>query len=111
VGTLSDLRTALAERLEKLLMANWTLQRIMDMVQELAGEPAGAYYNLSSRLKVLNSAQQEMFRLVRGRVEAQNEENLEGEVHFNLRGKSLNGGQRGQRTQRFRDALCGQIAN
>jgi len=46
-------------------MANWTVQEIMDMVQELVGEPAGSYYNLSTRLKMLNSAQREMVRLVR----------------------------------------------
>lgn len=47
-------------------MANWTVQEILDYVQELVGEPAGSYYNLSTRLKMLNQAQREMVRMARG---------------------------------------------
>jgi len=46
-------------------MPNWTVQEIMDFTQELIGEPAGSYYNLSTRLKLLNQAHREMIRLAR----------------------------------------------
>lgn len=39
---------------------NWNLEDILEHIQELIGEPAGGYYNLSSRLRQINLAQREL---------------------------------------------------
>lgn len=41
-------------------MSNWKVSDVLEHIQELVGEPAGSYYNLSSRLRQLNQAQREM---------------------------------------------------
>ena len=41
-------------------MSNWRVSDVLDQIQELVGEPAGAYYNISNRLNQLNQAQREM---------------------------------------------------
>jgi hypothetical protein len=38
----------------------WTLGTLLEHVQELVGEPAGGFYNLSSRKRQLNNTQREM---------------------------------------------------
>jgi len=64
-------------------MGNWTVQEIMDMVQELVGEPAGSYYNLSTRLKMLNIAQREMIRMVRGMRNTSTESITSAKAEYN----------------------------
>ena len=46
-------------------MVNWTVQEILDQIQELVGEPVGGYYNITTRLKLMNQAQREMVREAR----------------------------------------------
>jgi hypothetical protein len=41
-------------------MADWTLGTLLDHVQELLGEPVGAFYNISTRTSLLNQAQRTM---------------------------------------------------
>jgi hypothetical protein len=41
-------------------MSNWKVSDVLEHIQELVGEPAGSYYNLSSRLRQLSQAQLEM---------------------------------------------------
>jgi hypothetical protein len=42
------------------MAANWTVSTLLDMVQELLGEPVGGFYNISTRLQYMNQAQREM---------------------------------------------------
>jgi hypothetical protein len=49
-------------------MANWTVKTLLDHTQELLGEPAGGYYNISSRLSLFNQAQREMVEETRALV-------------------------------------------
>lgn len=41
-------------------MAEWTVRRLLDHVQELIGEPVGSFYNISTRLDQMNQAQREL---------------------------------------------------
>lgn len=38
----------------------WTVEKLLDMIQELLGEPAGGFYNISQRLAHLSQAQNEL---------------------------------------------------
>lgn len=44
---------------------NWKVSDLMEHISELVGEPAGSYYNLSSRLRQVNLAQREMIEEAR----------------------------------------------
>jgi hypothetical protein len=41
-------------------MASWTVERLLDHVQEIMGEPVGGFYNISTRLDQMNQAQREL---------------------------------------------------
>lgn len=41
-------------------MAEWTVRRLLDHVQELMGDPPGSFYNISTRLDQFNQAQREL---------------------------------------------------
>jgi len=41
-------------------MAEWTVGKLLDHVQELLAEPVGGFYNISTRLDQLNQAQREL---------------------------------------------------
>lgn len=41
-------------------MASWNVERLLDHVQELLGEPVGGFYNISTRLDHMNQAQREL---------------------------------------------------
>ena len=41
-------------------MSEWNVEKLLDHVQELLGEPTGSFYNISTRLDLMNQAQREM---------------------------------------------------
>ena len=41
-------------------MAEWNVRRLLDHVQELVGEMPGSFYNISTRLDLMNQAQREL---------------------------------------------------
>lgn len=41
-------------------MAEWTVGKLLDHIQELLAEPVGGFYNISTRLDQLNQAQREL---------------------------------------------------
>lgn len=51
-------------------MMEWRVSDVLEHVQELVGEPAGSYYNMSSRLRQINHAQREMVEDARAIEEA-----------------------------------------
>lgn len=48
---------------------NWTVEQILDQIQEAIGEPPGSFYNISTRLQLLNQAQREMIQEARADVD------------------------------------------
>jgi hypothetical protein len=41
-------------------VASWTVGKLLDHIQEILGEPVGGFYNISTRLDLMNQAQREL---------------------------------------------------